>query len=88
MSPFALLAQQPEANRITFTDDFTSGPSVLWNNYAGNWTASGGQYYAQTPNNVPKTYTGLPFILADYTLTVTMVDGDGGIFLRGDQNNP
>jgi hypothetical protein len=87
MAAAALLAQQP-ASRIIFTDNFTPGPSPLWNNYAGLWTASGGQYHAQVPNNTPLTYTGLPFILADYTLTVTMVDGDGGIWLRSNENNP
>jgi hypothetical protein len=87
MAAAALLAQQP-ASRIIFADNFTPGPSPLWNNYAGLWTTSGGQYYAQVPNNTPLTYTGLPFILADYTLTVTTVDGDGGIWLRSDENDP
>jgi hypothetical protein len=83
----ALLAQPP-ARTITFKDSFAPSPSALWNNYAGNWTASSGQYYAQVPNYSPLTYTGLPFVLTDYTLTVTTVIGDGGIWLRSDENNP
>jgi hypothetical protein len=87
MESGALFAQQP-ARTITFTDSFAPSPSALWNNYAGNWTASSGQYYAQSPNFAPLTYTGLPFVLTNYTLTVTTVIGDGGIWLRSNGNNP
>jgi hypothetical protein len=79
---------QPPSKTVTFTDNFASGPSALWNNYAGNWTASGGQYFAQVPDNNPLTYTGLPFDLTDYTLTVTTVAGDGGIWLRSTESSP
>jgi hypothetical protein len=40
------------------------------------------------PNNAPLTFTGLPFVLGDYTLTVTTVIGDGGIWLRSSENDP
>jgi len=74
--------------KITFTDDFAPGPSQLWNNLDGNWTATAGQYYATVPNYEPLTFTGLPFVLSDYTLTVTTVDGDGGIWLRSQESDP
>jgi len=80
------LKAQP--TRILFTDNFTPGPSALWNNYAGQWTAAGGQYYAQVPTDSPLTYTGLPFVFTDFTLTVTTIAGDGGIWLRSDANSP
>lgn len=73
------------AATVSFSDSFTPTASPLWNNYAGNWTASNGQYYAQTPNNNPSTYSGLPYELTNYTLTVTVNNlGDGGIWVRGD----
>lgn len=81
-----LTAQGP--SKITFSDNFSSGPSPLWSNYTGNWTAVDGQYFAQSPNDNPLTYTGLPFVLADYTLTVKTVIGDGGIWLRSKEGNP
>lgn len=83
----ALLAQSPSRG-IVFGDNFATGPSQLWNNYDGLWTANLGQYYAQVPNYQPLTYTGLPFVLTDYTLTVTTVIGDGGIWLRSNENSP
>jgi hypothetical protein len=83
----ALFAQSP-TREIVFGDNFATGPSPLWNNYDGLWTANGGQYYAQVPNDGPLTYTGLPFVLTDFMLTVTTVIGDGGIWLRSDENSP
>ena len=83
----ALFAQQP-AKVVSFTDSFTPAASELWNSHSGNWTASAGQYFAQVPNDDPLTFTGLPFVLTDYTLTVTTVIGDGGIWLRANENNP
>ena len=70
------------ASPVTFTDNF-SPPSSLWSNTTGNWTASGGQYFAQQPNNNPAAVTLLPFDLTGYTLTVTVNGlGDGGIVVR------
>jgi hypothetical protein len=83
----SLFAQTP-SREIVFGDNFAAGPSPLWNNYDGLWTANGGQYYAQVPNDAPLTYTGLPFVLTDFTLTVTTVAGDGGIWLRSNENSP
>jgi hypothetical protein len=68
--PFVAIAQSP-TSQIVFGDNFAKGPSPLWNNYDGLWTANGGQYYAQVPNYEPLTYTGLPFVLTNFTLTVT-----------------
>ncbi len=84
----AALGAQAPGSQLTFTDSFMPGPSALWNNHDGNWTSSAGQYYAQTPNDSPLTYSGLPFVLTDYTLTVTTVVGDGGIWLRSKENSP
>ena len=86
ISAAKMLAQGPAT--ITFIDTFATRPSPLWNNLNGNWAASDGKYYAQTPNDSPLTYTGLPFDIADYRLTVTTVVGDGGIWLRSDERDP
>jgi hypothetical protein len=80
-----------DADALTFTDDF-SPPSTLWSNSVGNWTASGGNYYAQAPSNSPETISVLPFIFNNSGLSVTVtVNGlsDGGIRLDNDgtQNN-
>ena len=83
----ALFAQEPE-RAIVFGDNFTPSQSPLWNNHAGLWAAHADQYYAQVPNDNPLTYSGLPFVLTDYTLTVKTVIGDGGIWLRSDRNSP
>ena len=87
-----LSASQPDATaKVTFSDSFTPGPSPLWSNGLGNWTASGGQYFASIPNNNPTTYTLLPFQLTNFAVTVTVNGmGDGGIWLRanGAKGNP
>ena len=75
----------------TFTDNFSS-PSPLWSNLVGNWTGSGGIYFAQAPSNNPLTYSGLPFDFTNSNLQVTVtVNGlsDGGIWLdsNGTENN-
>jgi hypothetical protein len=72
------------ADPITFTDNF-SPPSPLWSNLRGSWTATGGQYFAQVPNNNPPAFTLLPFDLTGDTLTVTANGvGDSGILVRSD----
>jgi hypothetical protein len=72
----------------TFTDTFTPAPAPLWNNYSGNWTASGGKYYSQAPTNNPTTDTALPFDLTDFSVTVDVKAlCDGGIWLRSDGTN-
>jgi hypothetical protein len=78
-----LLLLGTTAFAATFTDNFTPGPSPLWSNSTGQWAASGGQYFAQNPNNNPAAITELPFDVSDYSLTVTVnALGDGGIIVR------
>jgi hypothetical protein len=80
-----LVAAAPaSALAITFTDDFTP-PSADWSNSTGNWTASGGDYYAQQPNNTPPAVTYLPFDLTNTSLQVTVTVnalGDGGLIFN------
>lgn len=74
---------------IIFSDNFTPGPSPLWGNEIGNWTTSGGAYFAQSPSNNPTTYTSLPYSLGDLTIVedINKVQ-DGGIYLHAaDSNN-
>jgi len=70
---------------VIFTDDFSDGASPLWNNARGNWTTSSGVYYASAPNNIPATFSGLPFVLQNFSVDVD-INGvaDGGIWLRSD----
>jgi hypothetical protein len=87
----SLTVASTNATPVTFTDNF-SPPSALWSNSVGNWTASGGNYYAQAPSNGPETISVLPFIFNNSGLSVTVtVNGlsDGGIRLDSDgtQNN-
>jgi hypothetical protein len=70
------------AETVNFTDNF-SPPSSMWNNHTGDWTATGGDYYATVPNNAPFALTSLPFNLSSETLTVTVNSlGDSGILAR------
>jgi hypothetical protein len=70
------------AQTVFFADNFNP-PSSLWSNTTGNWTAAGGNYFPQVPNNNPLTMTLLPFDLTGYTLTVTVnALGDSGIYVR------
>lgn len=76
---------------FTFTDTFSS-PSSLWSNSIGNWTANGGQYFAQAPSNNPETYSGLPFDFTNSTFSLTVTINslrDEGIWLDtdGSRNN-
>jgi len=74
---------------VVFSDNFNAGASPLWGNELGNWTASGGDYFAQSPNNNPPTYSSLPFNLTNFTFDVDINNvGDGGIWLHSsDQKN-
>ncbi len=90
-TPFALL---PVSGLFVFTsaaaifsDTFDSTPSGLWGNEVGNWTASGGVYYAQAPNNAPPTYSSLPFNLQDFSIDLDINHvQDGGVWLRSSDN--
>jgi hypothetical protein len=82
----ALAVASSNAKAFTVTDDF-SPPSTLWSNSSGNWTASGGRYFAQAPSNNPDTYTGLPYDFrnTNFSLTVTINSlRDEGIWLDSD----
>lgn len=70
---------------LIFQDPFNPAPSPDWSNSVGDWAGGGGVYYAQMPNNNPLTYTGLPFDLTDFEVTIDVnAVGDGGIWLRSD----
>jgi hypothetical protein len=89
LAAFIGLGMVPAEAGIIFTDDFNSGASPLWGNEVGNWTASGGVYFAQAPSNSPTTYSGLPFNLGNFSIDVDINHlQDGGIWLRSvdDQN--
>ena len=73
---------------LPFHDNFTGGASPVWGNEVGNWAAVGGNYAAQAPSNSPPTYTGLPFVVDDFTFLVDVQQlQDGGIWLRSVDNN-
>src|SRR5206468_5211192 len=79
----AALSTLPMPAAIIFQDDFASGPSPLWGNESGAWTASGGGYYAVEPNNNPCAYSSLPFNLTAFSVDFDVNSvSDGGIFLR------
>jgi len=68
-----------------FTNNFDSGASAQWSNLRGSWATTGGVYYATAPNNVPPTFTGLPFTLQNFAIDVDINQvADGGIWLRCD----
>ena len=80
----AMLASTASA-QVVFTDNFDAGASGQWSNLRGNWFAGGGVYDAATPNNIPPTFTGLPFILQNFAIDVDINQvADGGIWLRCD----
>jgi len=71
--------------QIIFTDNFDAGASVQWSNLRGSWATTGGVYYATIPNNIPPTFTGLPFTLQNFAIDVDINQvADGGIWLRCD----
>jgi len=80
------------ADTISFSDNFDNGANAAWSNApgAGSWTAAGGVYNAQIPNNNPATYSGLPFVFDGSSLTLD-VDvnalADGGIWINSDGTN-
>jgi len=69
-----------------FSDDFNSGAaSPAWSNTLGNWTADGGVYRAQQPNNFPNAHSFVSTFpsLTDFSVTVDVnAARDGGIWLR------
>jgi len=77
LSPASLPAQ------TLFTDNFEAGASPLWSNVRGAWTASDGVYSATYPQNIPPTFTGLPFVLENFAVEVDINRvADGGVWLR------
>ncbi len=68
-----------------FTDNFEAGASPLWSNLRGAWFTANGVYLAANPQNVPPTFTGLPFVLQNFAVEVDINQvADGGIWLRCD----
>jgi 3-keto-disaccharide hydrolase len=68
-----------------FSDDFNSGASSAWSNTLGNWTAAGGVYRAQQPDNFPNTHSFVSTLpsLTDFSVTVDVnAARDGGVWLR------
>ncbi len=83
IGPFSTSAKA----EVIFSDNFNNGASSLWGSEVGNWTASGGVYYARSPNNFPPTFTGLPFNLGDFSIDVDINKlQDGGIWLHSVNN--
>ena len=73
------------SGQVVFTDSFEAGASSLWSNLRGNWFASGGVYDTANPQNIPPTFTGLPFVLQNFSVDVDINQvADGGIWLRCD----
>jgi len=85
MSLIAFSLSAPKAGASLFTDDFDSGASPSWGNERGAWLSSGGVYFATLPNNIPPTYSSLPYTLSDLVLDVDVYNvSDGGIWLHSD----
>ena len=83
----AFILALPVSGSVIFSDNFNSGASPLWGNQSGNWIASGGVYFAQSPTNSPLTHSLLPFVVDDFVVDVD-VNGasDGGIWLRSNMD--
>jgi hypothetical protein len=70
---------------VLFTDTFDTAPSASWSNLRGNWFVANGVYSAANPQNVPPTFTGLPFVLQNFSVEVDINQvADGGLWLRCD----
>jgi len=68
---------------IVFQDDFEQGGSPLWGNESGGWQVIDGMYSASQPDNLPPTYTSLPFSNGDFAVQLDIKSvSDGGIWLR------
>lgn len=66
-----------------FTDDFNTGPSVLWGNEQGNWQVVNQAYKAQAPSSWPNAHSSLPFVLDDFEISLDINSlVDGGVWLR------
>ncbi len=71
--------------QFLFSDGFDAGPSPSWSNTRGAWAASDGTYSATQPQNVPPTFTSLPFVLRNFAIDVDLHHvADGGVWLRSD----
>jgi hypothetical protein len=89
----AILAWGPilPANTATiFIDNFGNGPSSAWDNAYGNWTASGGAYFANNPSADPNAHSLVSGLsLTNFSVDVVVnnpwsdsVGGAGGVWLR------
>src|ERR1043166_8361232 len=68
---------------IRFSDNFDQGPSFLWANESGSWTATGGVYFATAPNNFPSAYSSLPYIVDGFSIELDINNTqDGGVWLH------
>lgn len=86
-SIFMMLGAHASADTFIDTFDDAKYTNANWGNERGNWTVSGGYYYAQNPTNSPPTYTALTSYagLTDFTIEVDInAFQDGGIWLRSD----
>jgi hypothetical protein len=82
----AAIASTAALGQAVFSDNFDAGPSPLWENQRGNWSATAGEYAAGAPTNNPPTCSALPFVLGDLEMEVDVIDViDGGLWLHIDQ---
>ena len=78
----AICAGPASALTIIYSDAFDT-TEAEWGNQLGDWTTSGGSYYAQNPSNNPLTYSLLPYTVTDFTVELNISGpNDGGIYLR------
>jgi hypothetical protein len=86
LSLFVVLVGAATAKADTiFSDNFNSGASSAWSNSLGDWTASGGVYRAENPDNFPNTHSFVSTFpsLTDFSVTVDINNArDGGVWLR------